>query len=176
MVAPLDSDGVNTGRGWEYIDVRQDNIGTSTYKNYYYFDTSLQEGIILADHQTRGANALLPWSEVAFQQYKAFPGSVLDRLRYIYRVTISTTSTTDIMEEAVRRGEYQKQYEGCGGTWYGFRPGNPPSDSFLALLGSKNGRGVAHMLIDHCAELGKKSIREIQVNLDISSMKFVLTR
>lgn len=171
----LQEDHISTGSNWQFKWVQQDKMGTSTYQNYYNYDTTARAGTIVATHQSRGANALLPWSEVAYQQYKAFPGAVLAQLKYIYRATISTVSTVDIMQQAVETGQYVNEDCADGNTWFRFPAGDSPSEAFFALLGSKNGRGVAHMLIDHCAALGKKSIQEIQVNLAMNSMKFVLT-
>ncbi|KAJ5152048.1 hypothetical protein N7492_010343 [Penicillium capsulatum] len=156
----LKADGISTGPNWQYIWVQQDNMGNSVYQDLYHYDTTQRVGLIVVNWATRGDRALLPWSEVAYQQYKKSPGADLTRLKYIYQPTISTVSTLDIMARAVGTGEYINQ-DVCDEKeeWMIFPSSPSPSDSFLALLGS----------------LGKRSIQEIQLNLGLSSMKLVLT-
>ena len=123
IASDLQSEGIYTGPSWLYLSIKQDDWGSSNYKNYYYYDATARAGIILSDHQSRGPNAMLPWSEVAYQQYKALPGADLTQLKYIYQLTISTSSTIELMRRAVMSGQYS-DVEGCGDqTWYSFTPG-----------------------------------------------------
>ena len=124
---------------------------------------NISDGIIVAydNFTAQGVNGrkgssvppLNHWSDIAYLQWlsKAEPDS---NLRFVLRYNVINDGTCfalDFMESHC--GFALTQWPGT--TYY------PGSNEFNALLGSPNGQGVAHMLIQHRKQLGHRAVEKV---------------
>lgn len=171
----LSNDGITTEKGkWLSSHIKEkdcESESKSEFQNAYIYDEKKQEGVIIAENNSRERGAVLTWSEAAFQEYNVkVSHRVLENLKYIYQLYIINSSTKDFITEAIDRGD-GREVNVEDEEWHVFRPG---SDSFTALLGSENGRGAGYMINDHLAEMGRKRVSEIHVSSRPWLMKIVI--
>lgn len=166
----LKEDGITSKKGdWLFSHIKDCK---SEYQHRYTYDKEKQEGVIIVIDIERELSAVLPWSEVVFQEYDMkFKNRVIRNLKYIYQVFILNEDTQDIIQKALDSGDGKETNVGSD-KWQVFKPG---SESFTALLGCENGRGAGHLVNDHFAEMGRKQVSEIHASMEVKSMKIVLS-
>lgn len=131
------------------------------YENSY----STRDGVILCHDNDKNRDTNQPpvkveASEALFQGWRhcAVADSVpTQTLRSIWRLTVINTITLPVAAEAIRM-EYGTSADPT--VAYEF---TPQSDGFWSLLGTPNGGGILHMLMDHPLTLGRRNVERIKV-------------
>ena len=96
------------------------------------------------------------WSDAFFAMWQAvtsFTQTNIKNLRYIGRIGVENEFTNSIIRRALLSNSSNEQ-----DTIKTFAAGTPP---FLALIGTPNGAGPAHLLMTHKRRLGHKSIAQV---------------
>ncbi|KUJ14121.1 uncharacterized protein LY89DRAFT_753614 [Mollisia scopiformis] len=99
----------------------------------------------------------LQWSDLLFQHWQQFcicqDGAVWG-LRFLAVKHVQNPDTSSVLSSILGSTNDQDTVQKT------FRPGH---ESFFALLGTPNLKGVVRMLTEHCAGIGYKNIHSIQV-------------
>lgn len=154
--------GAHLGVIIQHTDLHMVKINGNGYKNL--FDTG--HGIIAAvsNRHSLGRNpgAEASWSDLMLWQYAKLATKhhhKLSALTYILRMGISNIETKSVIDEA-----YKKARKTADGTWDVWKYADQ-QETFLALLGTVNGFGVAYMLIDYPVTFKGKTIISISTRI-----------
>lgn len=115
----------------------------------YFNEYSPQNGLIAALFIRKAAGETVYWSDVAFAMWEAvtsFSGTNIKNLRFIAQHAISNAFTQSIIQRLVEGEPGQVKMYG------------QDAEAFLALLGTPNGAGGVHLLMQHKRQLGFKTV------------------
>ncbi|KAI9651028.1 hypothetical protein NHQ30_001065 [Ciborinia camelliae] len=121
--------------------------------DYNESPTGLNEGIDRSGTYTR----IWTWSDAAFLYYKRACGSAgFANLQWVVRAGIVNQDTNTMVKMALRASGYTQIPP-----WGGRVTLHPTDDPFYAILGCKNGAGVAYMLTTHKDAVNGMGVKEI---------------
>lgn len=145
----------------QWVDVY--NLGRETYDAVYSHRVSGRTGLLLVNEINKERDKNLPErqlksSEVAWQSFLL--GALQDgvqpwRLRCVVMQFIINENTKDVVFETTRASTSTLEKEN------GHKEFTDIDDGFYALLGSVLGKLAMHMLLDHKAETGYRSVDRI---------------
>ena len=122
--------------------------GSNDYTEFYNM-YSPKNGLIAALDIRKAAGEKIYWSDAAFALWEAitsFSRSDMRYLRYIAHNDISNPITKFVIHRVVPNESESVTVLNAG------------TDAFLALLGTPNGVGGVHLLMEHKRSLGYKTI------------------
>jgi len=149
------------GENINQVLVNQKGYSKTIYNNHFgnVPASDHPKGVIIAaennNKEDHSQDHKLHWSDAAFEGYKGTvgPGNV-HYLAWIIRFSVNDEAKSIINDVRKKLLATENDYLTV----------KPETDEFFALLGTRNGRGAAFLLKDHCKEIGQnKSIRSIQV-------------
>lgn len=157
----------------ELVSLTQDIMFNNAYSNA--FDT--EKGVIVAmasfrelDLEVGKGNPAVPWSDLIYWRYAKLArdhGHRPSALRYIVQWNVSNAQSLAVIFEAYRKA-------GKGETDYGTRwevwTFSKHGETFLALLGTPNALGTAHMVIGFPQGLKRKTVKSIHTRRDSISI------
>ncbi|KAK5126611.1 hypothetical protein LTR85_009545 [Meristemomyces frigidus] len=115
---------------------------------------------------------LRQWSDVVFLSWAHITTAEQQaNLRYVFRRVIRNEDTINVINTIARKKGLKscfkvKQCEWQVPVWPGIVV-EQGDDGFTALLGSPNGRGVAWLLVQHKAAMGKRTVKSIRMWNDL---------
>jgi hypothetical protein len=135
-----------------------DHVGDikTWYQNIY----NVKEGIIIAEWNKKPRRETLHWSQVTFELWSEFARLAhlpVSNLKWIVRHGIENQNTQSIIIQAYLKSGTNINSAPNIQSWT-LRKNR---DAFYALLGTVNGKGVAHFLKDYTKALDRKTIQEI---------------
>lgn len=109
--------------------------------------------------QTKEITPLKQWSDVAFLEwYEQAADAKVKDLKYIVRALITNSQTRTRIKEALQKDKKDKTPLFANRAKFA-----STTDQFAALLGSPNGSGAGFLVSTHKAQLGHKTISEVEV-------------
>lgn len=100
----------------------------------------------------------LKWYQLAFKNWKDEAGPDVGKLKWVVRDTITNYDTTTVIDKALDKAKIKP---GDAGTF------KPSDDSFKALAGTDNARGVFYILGRYHKELGDLKVIKIHAWDDV---------
>ena len=123
----------------------------------YTIEYSPLNGMLSSISSWKAKAETVYWSDATFAMWQAvtsFTRTNIKNLRYIGRIGVENEFTNSIIRRALLLHSGNGQVTAIKT----FAAGTPP---FLALLGTPNGVGPAHLLMTHKQWLGHKSIAQV---------------
>jgi hypothetical protein len=125
------------------------------YQNFY----NVRDGIIIGSWNEKPKKEPVHWSQVTFELWSELARLThkpVSNLKWIVRHDVTNTDTQSIIHKAYSTMGI-KSYPSIQ-SW---TLGNNQDDAFYALLGTVNGKGVAHLLKDYSSAFRRTTIQEI---------------
>lgn len=164
-------------RAIDIHDTTKEVDGITYYKTGAEFDNRynpsmiIAEGIYGAEYQGKTKNApvtgnpnpfpkLKFWSDVTFLEFQKFmhdSNQPVNALKAVWHRVIINVNTRDLAARLFAVDDWTDVPD-----WPGkdFKPG---TEGFAALIGSNNGKGVVHLLLQHREQLGSKTVTNARV-------------
>lgn len=146
------------GESWRSFSISPSVQGSE--KGIYYWEIDPRGAILILytnKEKDDNPNTLrMEYQEILWRNWMSVPrenDESLGALRYIWRCFISNPATERMISIINEHMRSQNEL-------IIFRPGNP---EFFALLASPNGKFLTKFLIDHCEDLGRKTVEAVHL-------------